>query len=320
MFKVYIPDSIYQNIISTEEKKALAGRSYLYRLLKQQPVQLLTVADNDRYKAHPENVLKNPTALYILDITSTEALSIQRMYGVMCQSCVCPNISPLIDVNDEHTTEEREQLERGWDSVLDSVEKMPSNAVILTDRYLFKTTNANYGNGIDNVRSILTELLPNELSTPYHVTVIFDKDHIDPLYTFDTIANRLNAVAADFKKPYPITMEVLGITSKNQTYYHLHNRRIVSNYFVVKVDYTLAAFNRTIGTSEQTIIPQVLFTEDSLKNRSSAPLKSLQQITKALRKFSQSLQLPSTSHDSYLYAVNGERKEKCIAIRNRLIK
>ena len=320
MFKVYILESAYQGIVSAEEQRTANARSYLYKVLKQQPLQLLTDKDNERFKEHPENVLKNPTALYFLDVSPAEAQRIQTQYGVMCQSSAKPDISSLIDVNDEHTTEERQPLGRGWDSVLDSVERLPANALILTDRYLFRNTNANYGNGFDNVRSILTELLPRELETNYQITIVFDKNSIDKLYTFDTIARRLSAIPAELGYNKPVTVEVLGITDKNDTYYHLHNRRIVSNYFVVKMDYTLAAFNKTVGTSEQTIIPQVLFTEDSLNGRSSPPLKSLQQVTNALRAFSQSLSSSDTNHNSYLYAVNGQRMERCIAIRNRLIK
>ena len=316
MFKVYISESAYQGIVGS----ATTGQSYLCKLLKQQPVQLLKQADTERYKAYPENVLKNPSALFILDITPAEALAIQRMYGVMCLSSAAPDITPLIDVNDEHTTEKKVSLGRGWDSVLDSVEHLPSNALILNDRYLFKTTNPVFGNGFDNIRSILTELLPRELSTKYHIIVIFDRNEIDPLYNFKIIAKRLNDIAKEFNKPYEIVMEVLGLSEGKEIYYKFHNRRIVSNYFVVKMDYTLAAFNKTEGTSEQTIIPQVLFTEDSLANRSSAPLKSMQQITKALQSFSQSLSSPSTDHNSYSYAVNGQRKERCVTITNRLIK
>ena len=33
MFNVYISDSVYDRIISTEEKRATAGRSNLYKLL-----------------------------------------------------------------------------------------------------------------------------------------------------------------------------------------------------------------------------------------------------------------------------------------------
>ena len=204
MFKVYIPEPAYQGIMKAEEQ-----------------VQLLKAADNERYKAHPENVLKNSTALYLLDVSPAEALNIQKRYGVMCQSSASPDISTLIDINDEHTTEEKEPLGRGWDSVLDSVERLPSNALILTDRYLFKNTNANYGNGFDNVRSILTELLPRELETNYQITVVYDKNSIDPLYTFDTIAKRLSAIPAELGYTQPVTVEVLGITDKNDTYYHL---------------------------------------------------------------------------------------------------
>ena len=127
-----------------------------------------------------------------------------------------------------------------------------------------------YGNVFDNVCSILTELLPRELSTTYNITVIFDKDNIDPLYDFQTIAKRQNDIKEGFKRPFLITMEVLGITGNNESYYNLHNRRIVSNYFVVKMDYSLAAFNKDIDTADQTITPQVLFTEESLNRHSTA--------------------------------------------------
>lgn len=344
MFKVFIAEKILRNIIQTESQRPNNSRSNLFKILKSAPnlyvamdapdlawVEQLKAdydltADTTRTKyinnipSKPESVLKNPSSLFILDIPLAEAKKIQLEYGVICRSGVDTNISTLIDINDEHTTDKNKPLGRGWDSVLDSVEFLPSNALILTDRYLFKTTNANYGNGFDNVRNILTELLPRELNTTYHITVIFDKDSINALYNFQTIAKRLNDIKEEFKRPYPITMEVLGITGKNETYYNLHNRRIVSNYFVVKMDYSLAAFNKTVGTADQTITPQVLFTEDSLNAHSTAPLKSMEQIISTLREFSNSLSSPYTKHNSYYYAVNGEWMEKCIAIRNRLIK
>lgn len=47
---------------------------------------------------------------------------------------------------------------------------------------------------------------------------------------------------------------------------------------------------------------------------------AMEQIVSTLRKFSNSLSSPRTNHNSYYYAVNGEWMEKCISIRNRLIK
>ena len=344
MFKVFIAEKILRNIILAESRRPNNLRSNLFKILKSAP-NLYVAMDapdlewikelKDSYglsvdttrteyikqiPAKPESVLKNPSSLFILDISFAEAKKIQVEYGVMCRSGVDTNVSTLIDINDEHTTDKNKPLGRGWDTVLDSVEFLPSNALILTDRYLFKTTNAKFGNGFDNVRSILTELLPRDLNTTYHITVIFDKDSIHALYDFQTIAKRLNDIKEEFKRPYPITMEVLGITGKNDTYYNLHNRRIVSNYFVVKMDYSLAAFDKAVGTADQTITPQVLFTEDSLNRHSTAPLKSMEQIISTLREFSNSLSSPHTKHDSYYYAVNGEWMEKCNTIRNRLIK
>lgn len=344
MFKVFITEKILRDIVLAESRRPVNTRSNLFKILKSAKTLYVAMDALDeswvkqlkneygltvdttrteyikKIPAKPESVLKNPSSLFILDIPFTEAKKIQVEYGVMCRSSMDTNVSALIDINDEHTTDENEPLGRGWDSVLDSVERLPSNALILTDRYLFKTTNARYGNGFDNVRSILTELLPHELNTTYHITVVFDKESINALYDFQTIAKRLNDIKKELKRPYPIIMEVLGMTEGNDIYYHLHNRRIVSNYFVVKVDYSLAAFNKTVGTADQTIIPQVLFTEDSLNRHSTAPLISMQQIVNTLRKFSNTLSSPYTNHNSYYYAVDGQWMEKCNAIRNRLIK
>ena len=176
MFKVCISDSAYQRLISAEERKSTAGRSNLYKLLMQQPVQLLTASDNERYKAHPEDVLRNPSALYILDMTYSEALAIQKTYGVMCMSSDCSDISPLIDVN-----------------------------------------------GI-------------------HVTVVFDDMSKHKSYSFDEIATKINRIKTKLRRDYPIMMEVLGIAPDSSIYNKLHNRLIISNYYLVEAGHKLAAF------------------------------------------------------------------------------
>ena len=319
MFKVCISDSAYQRLVSAEEQKGTAGRSNLYKLLKQQPVQLLTASDHERYKTHPEEVLKNPSALHILDMTHTEALAIQKTYGVMCMSSDCPDISPLIDVNDIHISNERERLGRGWDSVLDSVEKLPSNALLLTDRYLFAFRSPDAGDGLSNIHDILNELLPQQFSGgDYHVTVVFDDMSKHKSYTFDEIATKLNRIKTQLRRDYPIMMEVLGVTPDSSIYNKLHNRLIISNYYLVEAGHKLAAFNHDKGTARQTLLPMTLFTESSINGTSTPPLKAIDQTLSSLRDFSKSLSR-LTDHSVYLYAVNGKRIEKCMGIRNRLI-
>lgn len=318
MFKVYISDSAYKGIISS----ATTAQSNLGKLLKQQPVQILTPSDTETYKAHPENVLKNPSALYILDITHSEALAIQRTYGVMCLSSNCPDISPLIDINDIHYSHENVKLGRGWDTVLDSVENLRSNALLLTDRYLFAFRRPDAGDGIANIKDILSELLPKQFQGGnYHVTIIFDNMSKDASYTFTDIATQLEEVKQNLGRDYSITMELLGITKTCSLYNKLHNRMIISNYYVVEAAHKLAAFNKDVATARQLLLPMALFTESSLEGKSTPPLDAITQTVKTLRTFSKSLpHLPESAHHSYSYAVNGKLMDKCLSIRNRLLK
>ena len=314
MFNIVISDTIYNRIIASNEG------SPLHRLLKQQPSRLLSSADTDYLKQHPEAVLKSPSSLYILDVQPAEALSIRRSFGVMCLSGENPDITPLIDVNDIHISNEHEKLGRGWDSVLDSVEKLPSNALLLTDRYLFAFRHPNAGDGLANIHDVLNELLPQQFEGgDYHVTIVFDDRSKHSSYTFDEIATKLNRIKTQLGRNYPIMMEVLGITPDCSIYNKLHNRLIVSNYYLVEAGHKLAAFNKDQGTARQMLIPMTLFTEASLNGSSTPPLKAIEQTVSTLREFSKSLSQLS-DHSVYLYAVNGKRMEKCMGIRNRLVK
>lgn len=76
-----------------------------------------------------------------------------------------------------------------------------------------------------------------------------------------------------------------------------------------------------ILTVHQMLIPMTLFTESSLNGKSTPPLDAINQLLATLRKFSKSFTyLPESAHRTYLYAVNGKKMEKCLSIRNRLIK
>lgn len=322
MFKAYITDSVYDKIITTEEQRLTTGRSSLYKLLKLQPVQILTAKETEKFRMHPENVLKAPSSLYILDLTHTEALAIKRNFGVMCVSGDHPDISPLVDINDIHIAKEQKKLGRGWDTVLDSVERLPSNALLLTDRYLFAFRRPNAGDGIANIKDILTELLPEHfLGGSYHVTIVFDNMAKDENYTFKEIAQSLDGIRQLVSHDYPITMEVLGITPDCSIYNKLHDRMIISNYYLVEASHKLAAFNKDKGTARQLLIPMALFTENSLNGYSTPPLDAIDQTLKTLRNFSKELpHLPESAHQTYLYAVNGKCMERCFCLRSRLLK
>ena len=342
MFQIFIAGSILQRIIDTAYPANERHRSLLIKLLQLQKKVYVSSSDTlllqrvrteskinvdasmSSYIAgiaeHPETVLQHPSSLFILDIPIVEAERIRISYGVLCMSGDAINIMPLIDVNDVFISNEMKTLGKGWDSVLDSVETLPSNALLLTDRYLFAFRHPNAGNGLANIRDILDERLPQRFSGgEYHVTVVFDNMKKHKSYTFDEIATKLNRIKTQLGRDYPIMMEVLGITADCSIYEKLHNRLIVSNYFHVEAGHKLAAFNADRATVRQMLIPLALFTENSLSGTSTPPMAAIDQTITTVRNFSASL-ATLTDHSVYAYAVNGQQIEMCSGIKNRLIK
>ena len=340
MLKVFIAETILKTIVEEEGKRAEKDRSYIYKVLRERQTLYVSADSPDKAWAdtlktehkitadysksdyisgigeHPETVLENPSSLFILDIPITEAEKIQTSYGVICMSGKNLSTRFLIDTNDEHTIDEQEAFGNGWDTVLKSIKGIPSNALLLTDRYLFSATAAKYGNGVDNVRSILDVLLPKKFLGEYHVTIVFDNDSKNDNYKFDDIVYLLDNVKKALNRDYPINMEILGVTPENDIYDELHNRRIVSNYYIVKVEHKLAAFNKNVSTCLQTITPQVIFTVDSLNKNSTPPLKAIDHAIATIRDFSET----APRSNDYRYGLNGKSMAKCTGIKNRLLK
>lgn len=71
MFKVIISDSVYEQVM------AMGGTGIIGKLLKQQPSRLLSSAETYCLKRYPEEALKSPSLLYILDASLAETLCIQ---------------------------------------------------------------------------------------------------------------------------------------------------------------------------------------------------------------------------------------------------
>lgn len=343
MFKMFIAESALRAVVLSESEKPKASQSSLYKIMRELKRFYVSKETEDiswslEYKkkygltldfsksdyiknipTQPETVLQNPSSVFVLDIPITEAEKIQKSYGVICLSKDLPNLSMLIDTNDEHTIGDREPFGNGWDTVLKSVKPLPSNTLLLTDRYLFSNISAKAGDGIINVQRILDSLLPQRFLGEYHVIIIFDEESIHSSFTFSSLVAQLNQVKQTLHREYPINLEILGVTPDCEIYNKLHNRRIVSNYYIIKVEHKLAAFDKNLGTCMQTITPQTLFTVDSLNNNSTSPLKSIDHITASLREFSSSA--PKLhDHDIYSYALNNKVMEKCTGIKNRILK
>lgn len=319
MFKIIISESIYQRISSSQEEQAKNPR--LCKMLKHYDTKLLSSEATQELKDNPVMCLDNPSALFILDITPTEALGIQRNYGVMCLSGENPDVSPLIDINDYFSPIPKEKKFRGWDKILDNVEPLPSNALLIKDRYLFTNRNTNYGDGLINTRKILRELLPTKFEgKQYHLTIVFDVTEMHETFDFAKIASDLNDMVHQVRKGYNFMVEVFGINQSCPLYHETHDRQIISNYYFVEATHQLAAFTPDdFGVTHQSITPWALFTDSSLDGNSTTPIESIEETLNVFHTFYRSLSREAT-HDTYFYALNGKKMEKCTGIRNRLLK
>lgn len=331
MFKIFISNATRESILSREEN--LPQKSNLYQMLKWNHgslVEELNDAAMEEYKNNPEKVLDNPSSLYILDMSEKEAENIQENYGVACVSSKNPNVSSLIDINDLFTPDKETNLFDGWDKVLDNVEGLPSNALLITDRYLFKTNRPDLKDGFRNIEQILDQLMPSKfIGGEYHVTIVFCRTSSSYKFSkiveeLDKIKNKLeNQYRGEPGRKYNIKMEVLGIEKDKCIYYDLHPRRIISNYYYVQADYKLAAFKKDYtGTVEQDIIPMTLFTESGLTGSSSLPLRSINQTITVFKDFQKTYCDKTFSHpeEIYSYALNGKILPCCLGLKNRLLK
>ena len=77
--------------------------------------------------------------------------------------------------------------------------------------------------------------------------------------------------------------------------------------------------NNALGIVDQNIIPLALFTQDCLDSDSSAPLETIQKTIGDFKKFYSDL-ASETNRETYLYAVNGKRMERCAGVKNRLLR
>lgn len=281
----------------------------------------------DKLIEHPEMMLKEPNAVFILNISTELADSYSRKYGVLCFSIDNIHEGLLIDPNIEYSPYSSEQF-GGWGYVLNNTRKLPSNALIIVDRYLFSSDNYNNTVGVNNVFEIMKSLLPEEFTnqTPYQVCVVFGCQLVRREMPFNVLAAKLEKKKNELAKEYEIDIELVGIHRASPFFEEIHNRRIISNYYIVRAEHQLGAFAYRKSTCSQTLTPQRLFTYFSLINHSHPPLRSIEQTSGVLRRLSENLENAIKGGLCY-YAINGRyigiddcETEKNLMIHNRRIK
>ena len=347
MLKIFITAQILADFVSKESTKSDEERSSFYHILKNKRYSKIYVGTIDNQSMDKINnfkqmydiaidkskseyvdsipldnslVLNEPNSLFVLNISKDVANTISYKYGVLCFSADGIDDKNLIDQNIEFSPSTKEYVAGGWSSILQNVKTIPSNALIIVDRYLFAKDTESFNNGIHNLFNILKSLLPEKFDKKnnYHVCVVFSPStgKSKKKLTFEKLATLVNKKKYILARNYHIDIEMVLIPSNSRFYDDTHNRRIVSNYYIVRAEHQLSAFFGVSSSCSQTLTPQRLFTYFCLRNNSDPPMKSIEQTTKTLKDLSNILK-SEIQQGLCNYALNGKTliPEKCKGIK-----
>lgn len=191
----------------------------------------------------------NPCGLYIIDVTKPQAETIQKQYGVICLSAIEENLPEVPECLIAPTkTIYGVKNGKGWDRFKELGEKVPSNTLIIQDRYFFAYHDewSNISTSHSNFNNIIECFLPPRgFKGVFHLMLIVDWMHIDRntnrnLNNFSRSVKNLSE-----RRGYEILFEILSIPQYSYKYDKTHNRTIISNYYSINAEHQIRAFSRT---------------------------------------------------------------------------
>lgn len=228
--------------------------------------------------------VSDPFAIFILDVDEDTARKISEKYGVVCHALsVHPHSNPIFQEGIEKSIEKKEPR-NGWHELLTGENTTPSNQMVIIDRYLFSddSNGITTQDGLDNISEILKLALPQKLGVDFHVLIIFDATEMgkNPM-TFNQLSTKLNGIKNSIKRPYNIILEVASISRDDFNYDETHNRRILSNYYIIRLEHSVKAFKSGRGLYSQTIWLDWAASKGVISHRTSdAPSRSLYKYAK----------------------------------------
>ena len=205
-----------------------------------------TINYNTLAKESPESLLTEPQGAFLLDIDKETAKTIQEKYGLICQSTEDLN-DCLLSSNECKFTLFKNMNNHSWKELFEKGSKVPSNALIIVDRYIFGWENklkSGCVDGVENIKQIMKAVLPTTLSCDYHVLILFDSSSSsDRDFELKKVAQQLEKYKTQvLKRSYNIIIELFSVTYKCANYDDTHNRKIISNYFIGSAEHLLKAF------------------------------------------------------------------------------
>jgi len=239
--------------IPTEDE--LAELSTVWAIMERDQIE---IKDNsqvvDQIKTSPKFACNFPLDVLILDSEKEEAEQISGGSGVATFASVDvkPDCLKKRDVGDIMPGD-HEKCE-SWEQFFIKVSQspfIPSNALILIDRYLFLQQNGatDYPDAFYNLEHILNSILPDKLACDYHVLIVvqaFPKKNQE--YDITSLYNAFETIRCKLNRPYKIVIELATLSLNASIFPYTHDRKLISNYFVGDTSHGFKVFKSSSGT------------------------------------------------------------------------
>lgn len=223
----------------------------------------------------PEIVLQEPCGIFLLDIPEDKAAYIQSKFGVLCQSTTSTNHKFLTQKG--YSAELIDGIkDKSWSDIFKKFKSSPTNSALIIDAHLFE--NDQYDErlgcydkerscGLNNLKIIIDQILPDSFGDTYHIGVLLTNTdeakanrRSRTSLTNSRIASAINRIKRKITRPYDISIEVIFFSQLDDGHKMIHNRRVLTNTYVLDAQYKLAAFdNSGVPRAPQTISIYPLF-------------------------------------------------------------
>lgn len=213
-------------------------------------------------------IFEHPFGIFVLNVSPSEAEKIQKETGILCLSD--QELSSILKgetISWDGLTYRRsiqckeKSTKHNWEEFLQRIKSIPSNCIVINDRYLFSNDNTEENAiGAKNIAELLNQILPKKLvSGAYHVLIIYEvkesKINIEEIASI--ILGNINRNRLDLK------LEIVGCSRISSIFSNFtHNRLIATNYGIFDAEHKFAAFNdKQEAIADQLIVYKSLFSE-----------------------------------------------------------
>lgn len=335
-----------RNHVRIPDENPISEQSYI----TDQPNNIWEILDRDGVNVHsnsnfvreaeldPRKALMHPNDIYVFSQDEQSARKNTYSFGTLNS---CPSVSSIRSLK-RHWKYETIAGERySWKQFMSKFHEgsvPPSNSLIIIDRYLFSFNPdflADWRNGVRNLHELLDQLLPKEFNDCYHVLIVFDENTISRGANMQDIASACQYVKNVLARSFPIVIELLSIDKNSEgfIYAETHDRRIVSNYYIIRCSHGFSAFvpeesqmsvliphGETYAAFSQTIEFESIYAgiDDEDQDVSSLPVKGCDYI---IDTFKESLLRAGEKYSpGYNLAIDGKIQQRLERLHNRIIR